>query len=229
MAQKVDINQTQKTPPPEKLENIVKETEPPKNLEGIKPYIEPPEMVIKKAIRKSILIILLIAVITGGIIFYSWRQINSKAAALQSQQNLIYLANQQLKMSSDLERQWPEIAPNIAKINAMLPQATDLLGFMGALESIAQASGVQQTIKFQNQNASSVPVNIPGQIQPSTKGGSVDFSVELKGNLSQINTYLANVEQAPYFTKVIDVNITGGQGADNQDSATIGMKVYTYQ
>jgi len=224
MAQKVDVSENQKTKPPEKFENIVKVE--PQNLEGIKPYIEPPEVVIKKAIRRSELLILIIALLAGGVIFYSCLKISKLANSLQNQQNLIYLANQQIKMSSDLQRQWPEISPNILKVEAMLPPANDLLGFMGALEGIAQASGVQQTIKFQTQNANT-PTNIPGQTQ--ALGGSVDFSVELKGSLEQITTYLANVEKAPYFIKVTDVNITGGQGADNQAAATIGMKVYTYK
>jgi len=227
MAQKVDISKDSKTKPPEKFEKIAKDVKP--NLEGVKPFIEQPEVVIKRAIRRSILLILLIAVITGGVIFYAYRMISSKAINLANQQNLIYLANQQIKMSSDLQRQWSEISPNIAKIEAMLPASNDLLGFMGALEGIAQASGVQQTIRFQTQNATSTPVNLPGQTQTPGKGGSVNFSVELKGSLDQITTYLTNVQNAPYFTEVTDVNITGGQGADNQYSATIGMKVFTYQ
>ena len=223
MAQKVDVKENLKTPPPAKFEKIVQEI--PQNIEGVKPFIEEPEAVIKKAIKKSIILISLVSLITAGAIFYGHREISKMTQNLQNKQNLIYLANRQVQMSTELEKEWTNIFPNIAKIEAVLPPSTDLLGFMGELEKIAQASGVQQTIKFQTQT---VPTNLPDQTKSQKKGSSVDYSVELKGNLDQINNYLLGVEKAPYFTKVITANFTGGLGMEKEATGTLEMKVFTY-
>ncbi len=196
-------------------------------ISGIKPYMEEPEMVKKRAMRKSILLIILILVIAASLIFFAYRKVSKMAKNMQDKQNLIYLSNQQMQMSTDLARQWNEIVPNIPKIEATLPSSTDLLGFVGALEQIAQSTGVSQNVKLQNQAQGQTPVNLPGKTQ--TKGSSVDYTVELKGNFDQIINYLAAVEKAPYFTKVVSFNLTNSGGADKSASATIGMKIYTYQ
>jgi len=193
------------------------------NLAGIKPYMKEPEMVKKKATRKSILLIILILVIAGGLIFFAYRSVSKMAKNMQDKQNLIYLSNQQMQMSTDLARQWNEITPNIPKIEAALPSSTDLLGFVGALEQIAQSTGVSQNVKLQTLSQGQTPT------KTQTKGSSVDYTVELKGNFDQIVNYLAAVEKAPYFTKVTTFNLTNAGGADKSASATIGMKVYTYQ
>jgi len=225
MAQKAPIDENLKTPPPTKIESLEPADLPKNHLKGVRPYIEEPEVVIKKAVRTSILLIILLTFVTAGVIFYIFQRITKMSGDLQSKQNLIYLAGQQKEMSTQIERQWKEISPNIPQIEAMLPASDDLLGYMGALENIAKTSGVQQTIKFQNQEATKT--NLPGQENQATKkGSSVDYTIELKGNFDQILNYLNGLEKAPYFTKVTSINLASSQGAESQ--ATIGAKVYTY-
>lgn len=222
MAQKTPIDENLKTPPPAKIESF--ESASRNHLKGVRPYIEEPEVVIKKVVRTSILLIILLTLVTGGVIFYIFQKISQLGGDLQGKQNLIYLAGQQKEMSTELERQWKEISPNIPKIEGMLPAPDDLLGYMGELENIAKTSGVQQTIKFQNQEKTT---NLPGQEnQAAKKGSSVDYTIELKGNFDQIVNYLVSLEKAPYFTKVISINLASSQAAETQ--ATIGAKVYTY-
>src|SRR4030042_2839520 len=100
MAQKVDISDNQKTPKPVRFTDIVHEV--PENLSGIRPYIEEPEVAKEKAIRKSILLMLLILVITGGLVFFAFRSVGKIAKSMQDKHNLIYLANQQMQISDDL-------------------------------------------------------------------------------------------------------------------------------
>ena len=230
MAQKAPVDENLKTPPPVKIESLAPKEET-DHLKGVRPYIDAPEAVIKRATRNSIILVLLTAVISAGILYFAWRQISKLATSLQSKQNLIYLTGQQNQTSAELERQWAEISPNIPKIEAMLPSSNDLLGYMGELEKIAKDSGVQQTIKFQNQNQST-KTNLPGQTNQNTKKeSSVEYTIELKGSFDQIISYLSSLEKAPYFTKIISFNMTTSQNTDKENisTATIGAKVFTYQ
>lgn len=224
MAQKVDIENLTPTSPPAKFSQI----EAKKNAK-IKPLMETPEQVLKKAIRKTAILIVVFLLATGGLIFYAIQNTSRLARELQKKQNLIFLANQQTQMSTELLREWKEIAPNIDKINKSLPSSNDLLGYLGTLQAIASGNGVTADVKLQtsaaNQNA---PVNLPGST--AGKGGSVDYTIELKGNLGQFTSFARALAKAPYFTKITDFNITGSSSAGlNQDAtATFGAKVYTY-
>jgi len=224
MAQKVDIENLTPTPSPAKFSQI----EAQKNAK-IKPLMDTPEQVLKKAIHKTAILVVIFLLATGGLIFYAIQNTSRLVRELQKKQNLIFLANQQTEMSTELLREWKEIAPNIDKINKSLPSSKDLLGYLGTLEEISLASGVIEDVKLQtsaaNQNA---PVNLPGST--TGKGGSVDYTIELKGNLGQFVNYTRALEKAPYFTKITDFNITGSSSTGlNQDaSATFGAKVYTY-
>jgi len=194
----------------------------------IRPYIEAPEVVIKKAVRKTMILVIVFLLVSGGLVFYLVKKTSTLATELQNKQNLIFLTNESTQMSTDLLRQWKELEPNIGKINNSLPSSNDLLGYLGILEQISGASGVSQNIKLQTKATGQAPVNLPGNNSASSKGGSVDYTIELKGNLQQFVNYTQALTKAPYFTKITDFNITGTNGLNSDATATFGAKVYTY-
>ncbi|MDO8686628.1 MAG: hypothetical protein Q7K11_00260, partial [Candidatus Berkelbacteria bacterium] len=116
---------------------------------GIKQFSEEPEVVIKKAMRKTVLLVVLFLLITSGGVLFVTRKAKAMSQDLQNKQNLIYLANRQIQLATEILQNWKEIEPNVDKINNALPPSNDLLGYLGELEKIAIATGVSQNIKLQ--------------------------------------------------------------------------------
>lgn len=201
----------------------------PDHLEGVKPYIESPEVVIKKAIRTSLLVSLTMIIITILGIYFVIGKISKLSADLQNKENLIYTSSKQSAISSDIVRQWTTVQPNFDKIENSLPSSNDLLGYVGVLEKIAQDSGVQQNIKLQASPAPKTANSSNKNQQTNSKGSSISHTVDLKGNLGQFIQYLSSLEKAPYFTQLTTLNISSNQGLTNESTATIGIKLYTYE
>jgi hypothetical protein len=198
----------------------------PSHLEGVKPYIEEPEIVIKKAVKRSIIVGLISILITvAGIIFLS-REIEKLSSELENKQNLIYNANKQSVLNSRLAGEWEQIEPNLDRIDFSLPSSNDLLGYVGYLEKIGQEASLQQNIKLQANTASKTA----SQNKTTThKGGSITHTVDLKGNLTQFIQYINALEKMPYIVQVTNLNLSSNQGLQNEAMATVGIKLYTYE
>ncbi len=198
-----------------------------KTTKGIKSLVEEPELVIKKAVRKSVILSVIVLLLVGGLIYFTVTKIKSYSRDLQAKQNLIYLTNQQIQVGNETLKNWKEIEPNLDKVENALPSPDDLLGYLGFLESIAATSGVEQTVKMQSQDQQQKkPQNIPGQ--ENKNGSSVAHTIDLKGNFEQIANYISLLEKAPYFIQITSINISSNQDLSQEGVALIGLNVYTY-
>lgn len=208
--------------------NVVKIQENLSKNSGVRQYIENPKVLIKKASKKTFILSLSFLIITGVLIYFAVNQTSKLSSELQKKQNLIYMANQQTQNGTELLRKWNAVSGNLEKVSNTLPPSNDLLGFLGTLEKIAAESGVTQSVKLNTQaTANQKPVNLPGTTAVG-KGSEVPFTVELKGQFPQFVNYLNLLSEAPYFTSVTTVAITGSSNINDEAQATFGMKVYTY-
>lgn len=229
MAQKAPIDNNYKNPPPVHFENILEEL--PKNMKGIRPLIESPEITIKKAIRNSLIISLVMLIITSSAVYFAYLNITKMAANLQNKQNLIYLASRKSQTNIELLKLWTRIGPKYEKINNTLPASKDLLDYTGVLAQIATKTSVSQKIQLQTpKTQDSIPANnSTNQISSTTKNGSsVDYTIELKGGFDQFISYIDKLENAPFFTQITSLNFSSSQNLDKDANASISAKLYTY-
>jgi Tfp pilus assembly protein PilO len=194
--------------------------------ERLRLYTEDPQLMIKRQIRKSFLIIILTLVITAGLIFYLTSRLNQQASILESRQNQLMTAIKNNTFNTHLQDNWQEVAPFETKIKAALPSADNLLDYQQALEQAAQAAGVQISVNFAPTQASTVS-NLPGATRAAVAPKSMEHTVELKGSLSSCTLFLKNLENLPYFVEVSNFNLASQQGLAKDTTATLTLKVYT--
>lgn len=193
--------------------------------ERLRLYTEDPQLMIKRQIRKSFLIIIFTLVITAGLIFYLTFRLNQQASTLGTKQNQLMTAIKNNTLNANLKNNWEEVAPFEAKIKAALPSSDNLLDYQKALEQAAQAAGVQISVNFAPGQASTSS-NLPGAAG-SAVNKTMEHTVELKGNLVSFALFLKNLENLPYFVEVSNFNLASQTGLDKDSSATITLKVYT--
>lgn len=228
MAQKASIEANSQIPPPARFENALGD----QDVEGIRPILQSPQEVIKTAIRRSVLICLISITVTAGAIYFAYLNISKNAADLQNKQDLVYEASQQGQTNSNMLRMWQVIGPKYAALDNLLPSPSDLLSYTGVLEKIAGSSGVTQNVQLATPSATSA--NLPSTsanlstVDTAAKGSSIDYSINLSGNLTQIISYINQLENAPFLTQIISMNLNGSQGLEQNSTGTVGAKVYTY-
>jgi len=190
---------------------------------GIKVYLEDPKIAVQRRIKRSVIIIVIAAIITGLVIFLMVLKIKDVSKQMSEKQNLIYLSLQNSVISAETQNNWQEIAPYSAEIKRALPPATDLLTYQGTLEQAAVSAGVQISVNFAAlpKAAENSPAN-----QKKTLSG-VDHTIEVKGNLANINQFIENLENIPYYVLINSFNITSQQGINKEASANMNLKVYT--
>lgn len=196
----------------------------PENLNGIRPMIESPDLVIRKAFRRALIVILVTIIVGSGAFFYARGKIIKLTDSLQVKQNLIYRTVRRSQTNADLLRIWQSIGPNYDKINDSLPSSGDLISYAGELDTIAKTANVTQSVKLQ------APAVASGDqaANNASKGSSVDYTIELKGGLNQFIDYIDKLEKAPYFTQITNFTFTSTQNLDSESTASIGAKLYTY-
>ncbi|MBM2820703.1 MAG: hypothetical protein HW405_463 [Candidatus Berkelbacteria bacterium] len=193
---------------------------------GIRLYVEDPRSVIKRQVKRSFWVILITAVITAGALFLAIKTIKDRSTALNQKQNLLVSSLQSSNIDINLQANWDQIAPYRDKINNALPDPTNMLDYQGALEQVAQTSGVQISVTFAS-GQSKAPSNIPGQTKKATANASLDHTVAVKGTFSNIISFMENLENMPYFVQVNTYTISTPQRGNNDASANLSLKVYT--
>lgn len=185
------------------------------NIPGIRLYVEDPKQAIRRQIRRSIIVIFASFLILGLALAIAVLKIKASSAALVLSHQLL-ASSTQGELAPAAAADWEEIAHNVDKIKAALPAPTDLFGYQGALEQAAQDAGVQISVSFANKGAN-----------PSGQQASVEHAVDVKGKIANINQFILNIENLPYYVQITSFKISTSQGQVLDSSANLTLQVIT--
>lgn len=108
-------------------------------------------------------------------------------------------------------------------LKSLLP-VSNILEFVGALESLASKDNVMQSAHFDN------PVQMAETVgEPPKPLYQVNFSLSIQGNVFTFLQYLADIERLPYFMKVNTISFTAQSpsGWLNTSNISVGGTLYT--
>lgn len=121
------------------------------------------------------------------------------------------------KIRSDLR----VVNDNQKIIENALPPKDNILDFVSSLENIANKNSLQYSYKFGTPSA------------PSTQGefniSTIDYSLNINGNIFTLINYLKDFEKLKYFTGINSITLSAPQdtGWDGNSTMTIQAKLYS--
>lgn len=174
----------------------------------------------KKVFRKSIvsLAIRTASAIAGGIFIslFLTREIKTASANLVKQKQFEYLLSNQASEIEILNFNNALMATGKNAIERALFKGDEIVEFLGSLETLAGSNALTQSVHF----------NAP-QVSENPSISSVDYTININGNIFTLLQYLRDFEKLPYFTHVSAVNIKAGEFGWTGDSAiTLSARLY---
>lgn len=176
--------------------------------------------VIGKHIAKALGAIILALTIT----FFMARQISNIGDSLAEKRRLAYAIERRQEVASGLRQAFKIVGENDAQIERALPPADDILDFVTLLESLARERSIEQTYKF----------GTPASIGSSDQGVSlvsIDYTLTLRTNVSNLLAYLKRLEKVSYFTAIssLAINNQGSFGLEGDSSVQVQAQLYGRQ
>lgn len=138
-------------------------------------------------------------------------KIDKVSRSLQQQRILTLVMEKRSETLSKLKDDFKITGGAEEKINDALPPADNILDFVAALEALAKDNSVVQILSFES------PSNL-----------TINYGINISGNVDSLINYLKDFEKLPYFTGVSGLNLTAPNGDwRSNSSATLAAKVYT--
>lgn len=111
----------------------------------------------------------------------------------------------------------------IDKMEATFPPSDNIIEFILAMEALAESAGVQQTLTF----ATPTPFMVKGEGENAADISSINFSASLNGGADTLLEYLEGIENFPYLTRVLELQITSA-GGDWESGASVSVRGVFY-
>lgn len=110
------------------------------------------------------------------------------------------------------------------RIKGALLTVSNILEFVGALESLASKDTMIQAAHFDN------PVMMTETIgEPPRPLYQVNFTLSTQGNIFTFLNYIADIERLPYFVKINSISLSAQSplGWQNTSNISVGGTLYT--
>jgi Tfp pilus assembly protein PilO len=181
--------------------------------------------------RKQVISILIRHAVTAGlaiviavsISLFTGRMILKISSSLQQKERVSKMLAMRVENIQQLKNSLALLGENDKKILAVYPSTDNILDFVSLLESIAKQNSLKQSLKF----GDFMPAYSAGDIQIS----KTDYSINLNGTVNIFKTYLKQLEEVSFVTKIGTISIlapsSGGWNGDS--SITINGSLYAQQ
>lgn len=203
------------------------------NFPGIRLYVEDPKLAIKRQIKRTLHVVIMVIVIGGLLLFWAIFRVKRDSSNLSDKEKMINSSLEEQGIEPASAKLYQEILPFIEQIKNALPESTDLLSYQGKLEEAAKNAGVQISVLFSSQvkapatkNYSSIDTST-GSVPTLSKVEWVDHQIEVKGKLENIIQFIQSLENLPYYVQISSFKISTLQGQDKDSSASIRVKIFT--
>ncbi|MEK7149896.1 MAG: hypothetical protein AAB757_02920 [Patescibacteria group bacterium] len=165
----------------------------------------------------------LAAVIASVIIFIISGQISKIGNSLSEKRKLSLILQKRSETTEKIRENFKIIGDNEQKIKNSLPRTDNILDFIAALESLASKNAVQQSYRF---GVPTVFIN-----QNNLNVASIDYNLNLTGNIVILINYLKDFENLPYFTGISSISVSSppDRGWEANSSISIQAKLYARQ
>ncbi|MBI4812412.1 hypothetical protein HY798_03170 [Candidatus Falkowbacteria bacterium] len=145
-----------------------------------------------------------------AIIFFS-RQISKISRSIAEQRSLSSVLEKRNDTLAQLRKDFEVIDGFDAKIENAIPPVDNILDFVSSLEDLAETNSIDQTLSFES------PVS-----------SSINYGINLNGNIISLIKYLKSFEKLPYFTAISSINLSAPYGDWNGNSSvSLRAKVHT--
>ncbi len=170
---------------------------------------------------KIILKALLALIASATIVFIVSQRISKISDSLAKDKTLYATSIRKNEIAINLRESFKIINGYDKKIELALPADDNILEFVGLLENLSGQNSVQYSYKFNS------PISWPEQENIST----IDYSLNLKGNIYTFINFLKNFEKMPYFTGAYSINISSISKAGWEEDSSISLqaKLFTKQ
>ena len=109
------------------------------------------------------------------------------------------------------------------RIQGALLTVSNILEFVGALESLASKDNMVQSVSFAD------PVPMAETVgEPPRPLYQVNFTLSLQGNIFTFLQYIADLERLPYFMKINGISLTAQSPAGWQNTVNISVSGTLY-
>lgn len=156
---------------------------------------------LKKILRQAMWAIVFVAV-SFAVCFYITGRINRISADVADKKDMLFLSQNSQEQFTLLKEDYQKISPYLERVNNIFPSSENLLPFISEMESLAAASGVSQSFKFESAGLQPVP---------DLGLNKIAFNIMLNGNMPQLLAYLNSLEKAPYFLQIGSLSVTASQ------------------
>lgn len=173
--------------------------------------------IFKEYLLSVVLRLTLVLILTGGVVFYTSKQIAVKSEAVRTKRTLIAVWEQKTESLSRLQADYKIMEPNLPVLEGALPKSDDLFVYFNKLDKLAEKNGLAAQLA------------IGQQITPSEGGepAGMAFRATIDGTLPNFLNYLKETEKLPHFVKFSEFTLVGLQGLYNPSRINYSGKIYT--
>lgn len=171
----------------------------------------------KNQLLPVILRLVLIFILTGGVVFYTSKQIAVKSEAVKTKRTLMAVWEQKTESLTRLQADYQIIEPDLPILESALPKADDLFIYFNKLDKLAEKNGL------------AAQLSIGQQITPAqgAEPAGMIFRATIDGTMPNFLNYLKEAEKLPHFVKFSDITMVGLQGLYNPSRINYSGKIYT--
>lgn len=170
----------------------------------------------KRQIFKIIIQTIIISGLAVLIIVFAAQKISKESKALTAKRSNFVIWENRGERLVILQKDYKKIEKAVPYLSALLPTEDQLINFISTIESTAKETNNQQSFNFAggiNEARGDEPKNI-------------NFTINLQGNINSFIAYLKKIQTIPFYIKIINFNVIGGQGLNNQSQMNLLGRVY---
>jgi Tfp pilus assembly protein PilO len=172
---------------------------------------------IPKPVKKSnpveslVLVLGGVVVLTLALLYFLSTQVKTVKLLREQKTQL----EQDLKIINSAEQIYESYKDDIAVISEVFPNEESVLVFLQTLESLSKKYSTESLVKF------SPPT-------PQAEGDSLYllFSIVMQTTSDQLPEFLKAIEQLPYMTRLLTLNVSLPEGGKGNIAASMRIKVY---
>ena len=143
------------------------------------------------------------------VIFFSQR-ISKISFSLAEPRATAFFLGKRRETTAQLGEDFKIVGEADKKMNDAFPPTDNILGFVGALETLALRNSLQQSFSFGT---------------PADSG--IDYNIILNGNIFIFINYLKDFERLPFFTAISSVSLSAPGGWEGNSTISMRAKVWT--
>lgn len=172
---------------------------------------------------RSLAAIVATVVVASVLVVALRAEIRKVASATHDRNRLNAVLESRNRVIAGLATDFGRIRDAKPAVAAALPPSSNILEFVGALESMASKDSITQSVHFEGPTVSNLSFG-----SPPVAIDTVGFSLALSGNIFTFIQYLKDIEKLPYAVKIDSISIAGGaDGWSNVSNIAMHGTLYT--